>query len=103
MRESSVVRLCAFVLFTLALLGAASDAHAQFTPRSVGEPVVGEKYFVEGAIGLWSPGSTMSISSESLGISGDIIDFKRDLALEDHTFREFHVQLRPTKALKFRY
>ena len=103
MRESSVLRLCAAVLFTIALLGAAAPAYAQFTPRSVGEPVLGEKYWIEGAMGLWTPGTHMSISSESLGIAGDVIDFKRDLGLQDHTFREFHVQLRPARNLKFRY
>jgi len=103
MRENSAVRLYAAVLFAVTVLGVASPARAQFTPRSVGEPVVGEKYWVEGAVGLWSPNTIMTISSESLGIAGDIVDFKRDLGLQDHTFREFHIQLRPTPAFKLRY
>jgi len=103
MRQSSVLRLCAVVLFTLALVGAASDAHAQFTPRSVGEPVVGEKYFVEGAVGLWSPGSTMSISSESLGIRGDDVNLITDLGIEEKRLQELRIVLRPARKHKFRF
>ncbi len=103
MRRSATVRLYASVLFVLGTVMTASPARAQFTPRSVGDPVIGERYWVEGSADFWSPNAEMAISSESLGIPGDIIDFKRDLGLTDSRFREFHLQLRPAKRHKFRY
>jgi hypothetical protein len=44
----------------------------------------------------------MSISSESLGIVGSTIDFKRDLALTDQHFPELHLELRADRH-KFRF
>lgn len=104
MRKNAMTRLYASVLFALgALAGTATSASAQFEPRTVDEPVVGEKYFIEGSSGFWSPGTSMSISSESLGIPGDIIDFRKDLGLTNHRFREMHLVLRPGKRHKLRY
>ncbi len=103
MRKNATVRLYASVLFVLGTVVTASPARAQFIPRSVGDPVIGERYWVEGAVGLWSPGTEMAISSESLGIAGDVIDFKRDLGLTDQRFKEFHLQLRPARKHKFRF
>src|SRR4029078_5964832 len=34
---------------------------------------------------------------------GDIIDFKKDLGLSDHSFKGLHLLLRPAKKHKFRY
>jgi len=44
----------------------------------------------------------MSISSESLGILGSTIDFKRDLALTDQRFPELHLEARANRS-KFRF
>lgn len=79
---------------------AASPASAQFTPRSLEDPATGEKYHIEGRAGFWNPSADMHISSESLGIVGDDINFKRDLGLTDHRFGEIHATLRPTKKQK---
>jgi hypothetical protein len=86
------------------LLWTAAPASAQFSPRPLGGDVtVGETYRVEGFMGLWSPGATMTISSESLGIPGNLIDFKEDLGLQDQRFGDFGIVLRAAKKHKFRF
>jgi len=82
---------------------AAVPARAQFTPRSPEDLATGEQFHVEGGFGFWMPNTDMSISSEALGIQGSDIDFKKDLGLEDHTFHEFHLVLRPARKHKFRF
>lgn len=84
------------------LLLSAAPALAQFKPRPLSEPRSGETYHVEGFIGFWNPTATMSISSESLGIPGDLIDFKQDLGLQDQRFADFSAVLRAAKKHKFR-
>jgi hypothetical protein len=87
-----------------ALLLTASPALAQFSPRPMGsDPATGESYHIEGGAGFWSPSANMSISSESLGIPGTTIDFKRDLGLTDQRFSELHLVLRPARKHKFRF
>jgi hypothetical protein len=81
----------------------AGTASAQFTPTKLSDPATGEKYHIEASAGLWHPSAAMSISSESLGIPGDTIDFKKDLGLADQTFKELHLILRPSKKTKFRF
>ncbi len=85
-----------------ALLGLAAPAHAQFQQQPVAEPVSGETYHIEGAVGLWAPSTAMSISSESLGIIGSTIDFRSDLGLQNQRFPEFHFELRGGRH-KFRF
>lgn len=100
MMHRSAVRLygaLAIVLF------AASPALAQFRPRPISDPATGEKYHIEGGIGFWNPSTEMSISSESLGIIGSTIDFKKDLGLKDSRFKELHLVLRPATKHKFRF
>jgi hypothetical protein len=80
----------------------ASPALAQFQPRPLNDPATGERYHIEAAAGLWFPTATMSISSESLGILGTTIDFKRDLALTDQHFPELHLEARADRH-KFRF
>jgi hypothetical protein len=88
----------------VAVLGlTASPALAQFIPRAVENTPLGENYHVEASAGFWSPGADMSISSESLGIAGTTIDFKKDLGMTDHRFGELHFVLRPTKKAKLRF
>lgn len=92
----------ALALASLALSPA--SARAQYTPRQVDDTAgLGERYHIEASAGLWMPTASMSISSESLGITGDDIDFKRDLGLTDKHFPELHLVLRPAKKHKFRF
>jgi hypothetical protein len=95
------VRLYAFC--ALALLVSAAPAHAQFQRRTTNDRATGEKYHIEGAVGLWFPTATMSIQSESLGIPGSTIDFKNDLGLTDQHFSQFQAVLRPAKKHRFRF
>jgi hypothetical protein len=81
----------------------AVPARAQFEPRPLNDPATGESYHIEAAAGLWFPGASMSISSESLGILGSTIDFKTDLGLQDQHFPEVHLELRPATRHKFRF
>jgi len=91
-----------YATVAVGLLGLAVPAHAQFQQQPVAEPVSGETYRVEGAVGLWAPSTAMSISSESLGIIGSNIDFRNDLGLQNQRFPEFHFELRGGKH-KFRF
>ena len=90
--------LCVAALATTAL-----PAAAQFTPRTVSDAPTGERFHIEASAGLWMPSTQMSISSESLGIAGSDIDFKKDLGLTDHTFKPLTLTLRPARKHKFRY
>ena len=85
----------------------ATPALAQFQPRPMldddADVPTGERYHIEGQIGLWSPSADMEISSEGLGIIGSVINFKDDLGLTDQSFPEFHVTLRPARRHKFRF
>ncbi len=89
------------VLAALVLI--ASPALAQFRPRPISNPANGERFRIEGAAGFWNPSATMSISSESLGIPGTTIDFKKDLGLTDQRFGELHAVLRASRKHKFRF
>src|SRR4029077_19857896 len=77
-------------------------ASAQFTPRSLDDPATGEKYHIEGSVGVWFPIADMQISSDQFGISGSTIDLKRDLGLTDQKFPDLALVLRPAKKHKFR-
>ena len=90
--------LCVAALATTAL-----PAAAQFTPRTVNDAPTGERFHIEASAGLWMPSTQMRISSESLGIAGSDIDFKKDLGLADHTFKPLALTLRPARKHKFRY
>src|SRR5262245_60727843 len=99
MKMSSIRLYCVLAL----LLMTASPALAQFTPKSVTEPPTGERFGIEGFAGFWSPGADMVISSESLGIPGSRIDFKRDLLLEDHKIRDLRITGKFARKHKFRF
>jgi hypothetical protein len=103
MLNKTVIRLYSAAGLLVALVLAASPAHAQYRPRPMSEPATGESYHIEASTGLWSPAATIFISSESLGIMGSQIDFKRDLGLRDRRFPELHLVLRPTRGVKFRF
>jgi hypothetical protein len=102
MKTRIVIRLYALIGLAASLVLVASPAGAQFRPRPLSDPATGERYHIEGAAGLWLPSAQMSISSESLGIPGSTIDFKRDLALTDQRFPELHLELRADRH-KFRF
>ncbi len=89
--DRQVIRLYAAMIVALVGLFAPASARAQFQPRPVSDPATGERFHIEGSIGLWFPGTEMQISSSALAIVGSTIDFKTDLGLEDQTFPEFHL------------
>ncbi len=104
---NSAVRVYAFLAAT-ALMLSASPASAQFRPRSVNEPVTGERFIIEGAVGFWNSSADMFVTSNGSGalegILGTRIDFKNDLGLTDQTFPEFHAVLKGGgHKLRFQY
>ena len=99
------VRLYTFTSMTLALLLlllVAAPARAQFQPRPISDPATGEQYHIEAAAGFWFPTADMQIASTALGQIGTVIDFKKDLGLQDQKFPELHLVLRPAKKHKLR-
>ncbi len=88
---------------TSGLLLAAAPASAQYQPRPLNDPATGEKYHIEAAASLWFPTADISISSEGLGIPGDLIDFKKDLGLVDQRLPALELLLRPARSHKFRF
>ena len=50
-----------------------------------------------------TPTPTLLITSEGLGIPGDQIDFVKEFELENNTFKQLRLVLRPAKKHKFRY
>jgi hypothetical protein len=90
------------ILLAVALVLTAAPARAQDAPRSLNDAATGENFhIIEVSTGIWSPTADMSISSESLGIPGTTIDFKRDLGLTDQRLGELHAVLRPARKQKF--
>jgi hypothetical protein len=87
------------LLLTLAGCLLATSAEAQFSRR---DPATGEKYNVEVAYGWWNPNPEITVSSESLGIPGTLIDFETDLGIEKKKLPEFRAVLRPARKHKFR-
>lgn len=90
-------------LLSLALLLFAVPAAAQFSARGMSDPATGESYHVEVSGFLWSPSPTLLITSESLGIVGDQIDFVEDFGIENKTFRQLRLTLRPARKHKLRF
>ena len=99
-RLSNSVCISIFAWLVISLCPA--SARAQFTPRPIADPATGERYHIEAAAGFWFPTSDISIASQSLGILGSTIDFKKDLGLTDQHFPELHLELRPATRHKFR-
>jgi hypothetical protein len=98
-----ILRAYGWAVLTAALVAFAAPAAAQYKPRTVEDPATGEKYHIEAGADFWFPTSDMTVSSESLGILGSQIDFKRDLGLTDTRFRALQLQLRPARSHKFRF
>jgi hypothetical protein len=80
----------------------ASRATAQYTfKQGASDQPVGEDYHIEAAIGLWSPGPDIVISSESLGIPGSDIDFVNDLGIARHSTGDLKITLKASRKNKF--
>jgi len=84
----------------------ATPVHAQFQPRRVSDPAVGEQYHIEFGADLWMPTADLVVASSGSGalsgIPGSEIDAKRDLGLTDKNLPQLHLVLRPAHSHKFR-
>lgn len=94
------IRLYAVLMAMLACQ--AVPAFAQFQPRPLNDPATGERYHIEGSASLWLSGADMTVQSEAFDIVGSLIDFKRDLGLQDKKFSEFQLVYRPAIKHKLR-
>jgi hypothetical protein len=83
------------------VLAAAAPAGAQYQPRPLNDPATGETYHIEGAANFWGPTADMFVSSEGLGQTPTLIDFKKDLGLQDQRFPNLRLVLRPSSGNKF--
>ena len=93
---------CLYVALSVAwVLTTAAPAHAQYQPRPLNDPATGETYHIEGAANFWSPTASMFVSSEGLGQTPTLIDFKNDLGLQDQHFPNLRLVLRPSSGNKF--
>jgi hypothetical protein len=89
------------IFVCLGVLLLAAPASAQY--QTLSEPATGETYRVEIAGALFTPTPTLLITSEGLGIPGDQIDFVQEFELENNTFTQLRIALRPGKKHKLRY
>lgn len=98
------MRPIATLVCLFAGLCAASPAAAQYGARAYrSDRATGENYHVELGGTIWNPTPAIAISSESLGIAGDTIDFVNDLGIEKSSFRQLKVVLRPGTKHKLRF
>ena len=88
---------------SFALMLVATPAFAQYGARALSEPATGETYHFEVGGGFYSPTPTLFITSEGLGIPGDEIDFVKEFDLENQTFKQLRLVLRPARKHKLRY
>jgi hypothetical protein len=103
MTQTPARRLYAAFVLAAAIVFRTASASAQGTPQPPGEAATGERYLIEGTADLWFPTADILLSSEGLGIAGNLIDFKTDLGLTDQHFPVLQVQLRPARRHKFRF
>lgn len=87
----------------LGLTMTATSAAAQYRPRPVIESPASEAFVIEGMVGLWSPSTQLTLSSEGLGIIGTNIDLGRDLGLTTGRHMDLRVMVRPARKHKFRF
>jgi len=98
------IRVFATAVCLLAGVFAAAPAEAQYGARRAGSNrATGETYHFEVAAEFWNPTPEISISSESLGILGDEVDFVNTLGITKSKFRQFKIALRPATKHKFRF
>jgi hypothetical protein len=96
-------RFAFIVAFSAAFVLASAPAWAQYGTRGLSDRATGENYHVELGGYFWNPKPDIVISSESLGIPGDSIDFVNELGLEQKRFKQMKVVLRPGTKHKFRF
>jgi len=81
-------------------------ASAQFRPRIVTQPTVGENYHIEVSADIWNPSAELVVASGGSGalsgLAGTQIDAKRDLGLVDQKLPQFSLVLRPAQRHKLR-
>ena len=84
---------------------AAVPAQAQYSVRGSSDRATGENYRVEIGGFLWNPNPDIFIRSEALTQAhiGSTIDFVEDLQIEQSTFKQLKVVLRPATKHKFRF
>jgi len=99
------MRVLTATLCLLGALAAAIPAEAQYgARRRIGtNRATGETYNVEIAGTIWNPTPDIVISSESLGIFGDQVDFVNTLGIEKTSFKQLKLVLRPATKHKFRF
>jgi hypothetical protein len=90
-------------LCLLATLFAAAPAAAQSSGGRPSDAATGETYHIEVAGTIWDPSPDIVLSSESLGIPGDQIDFVNTLGVMKTNFKQLKVVLRPARKHKFRF
>jgi hypothetical protein len=97
-------RLFATSLCFFAALASAASADAQYSPRRrvSTNRATGETYHIELGASIWNPTPEIVISSESLGILGDNVDFVNTLGLPKSKFKQLKLVLRPGTKHKFR-
>ncbi len=95
-RLSMMLYLCA-----LGLLGAATEASAQYQRR--GSAVIGEEYHIEASYGWWNAEPSLIVNSESLEILGSDVNLIEDLGIKKHRLGKFDLVLRPAKKHRFRF
>jgi len=96
------MRVCTASLSLLTCLLTAVPASAQ-GGRQHSDIATGETYHVEVAGSLWNPSPDIVLSSESLGIIGDQVDFVNTLGIQKSTFGQLKFVLRPARKHKFRF
>ena len=96
-------RFALISVLSAAFLLAAAPARAQYGLRTASDRATGETYHVELGGYFWSPTPQITISSESLGIPGDQVDFVSDLGIEKTRFKQLKLVLRPGTKHKFRF
>ena len=96
------LRLCVYALIAASIVLSATPAFAQFQPRPISDPATGERYHIEVAASFWLPTAEVSVASQSLGIPGSTIDFKKDLGLTDRRLGAVRLEARGGRS-KFRF
>lgn len=93
------------VLTTLLALLAA-PASAQYRPKPLNDPATGETYHIEGGADFWFPNTNILVASGGSGalsgLTGTLIDAKKDLGLTDKRLPKLQLTLRPAQSHKFR-
>jgi hypothetical protein len=85
------------------VFGAGPAFAQQYGIRGMPDPATGETYHIEVGGYLWSPTPDIRVTSEALGIIGSEIDFVNDFSIDEKTFKQLKVVLRPGRKHKLRF